>query len=54
MKKNKTVSGEGTANKTRTTNFNPDAHSVFCKRCYKFNNGCPNTKSKKIDRECRI
>ncbi|MBR5223276.1 MAG: hypothetical protein IKT38_02355 [Clostridia bacterium] len=54
MKKNKTVLAEDTAKKKRTTNFYPDAHSMFCKRCYEFNKGCPNTKTKRIDRECRI
>ena len=35
-----------------STNYPPDPHSVFCKRCYKFNKGCPNTQSKHKDEEC--
>lgn len=27
--------------KEKTTNYPKDKHSDFCKRCYKFNRGCP-------------
>lgn len=39
---------------SRSTNYAPDTHSIFCKRCYAYNNGCPNTRSKIKDKECGL
>lgn len=39
--------------KNPTVNFPPDEHFIFCKRCYKHNQGCVNTGTKIKDPECR-
>lgn len=37
-----------------TTNYRKDKHERFCKRCFKFNDGCINTGSKRKDPECNV
>ena len=54
MKKAKTIKTRLTIKERTSTNYPPDPHHIFCKRCYKFNKGCPNTKSKVRDSECRL
>ena len=55
MKKQKVIKPEKEkAKKNPSTNYAQDSHSQFCKRCYAYNKGCPNTKSKLKDSECRL
>ncbi|MBO5019039.1 MAG: hypothetical protein J6D52_00085 [Clostridia bacterium] len=54
MKKDKKVKDKPKEHVSRSTNYAPDSHSAFCKRCYAYNKGCPNTKSKVKDSMCRL
>lgn len=38
----------------KTTNYAPDTHKIFCERCYKYNRGCPETKSHKKSKTCDV
>lgn len=40
--------------KNPTTNYAKDKHKVFCERCYKYNCGCPATKSKRKAPDCTL
>lgn len=35
-------------------NFPLDSHKFFCKRCFEHNRHCPNTRSKRKDKECNL
>ena len=54
MKKEKKVRERPKERVSRSTNYAPDPHGVFCKRCYAFNKGCPNTRSKIKDVDCYL
>lgn len=40
--------------KNPTTNYAKDTHKAFCERCYKYNAGCPATKSKHKSPNCTL
>ena len=40
--------------KNPTTNFAPDPHKAFCKRCLAHNGKCPKTGTNKIDKSCTV
>lgn len=40
--------------KNPTTNYAKDTHRKFCKRCFDYNNGCPETESKRKSRVCSL
>ena len=37
-----------------TTNYPRDGHEYFCKRCQKYNDGCPITGTKRPTKECGL
>ena len=45
---------KGTKGKNPTTNYIKDVHKVFCERCFKYNEGCPNTGNKHKDHSCTL
>ena len=54
MKKEKKTIQERERLMKTTPKFPPDNHWEFCKRCFAFNKGCPNTGSRLKDKDCFI
>lgn len=52
MKKENSTSKSGCKNPT--TNYAPDPHKAFCKRCFAHNGKCPNTGKKRPDNSCTV
>lgn len=40
--------------KNPTTNYPKDSHKSFCKRCFAYNKGCPETNSLIISGDCTL
>lgn len=41
-------------NKTKSTNYQMDSHKEFCKRCFSYNNGCPDNQGGKPNKQCSL
>jgi hypothetical protein len=40
--------------KNPTTNYPKDSHKAFCERCFRHNNGCPDTRSQRKNGACAL
>lgn len=50
----KSINDSKSKQKNPTTNYAPDKHKEFCKRCFSHNGKCPNTGKVSHDPNCKL